>query len=92
MRIKLLIHGKRSRQSCWVSNAGGNPEEPAFSSVPRCKPRSSGDRHNNPRRVLSVPRPWRRLRAPRGRTRLPDHSFRPLQSLPAAKHAEAPTS
>lgn len=50
---KLLIHG------IWailgvsgVSNAGGTPEEPAFSSTPSCERWSSENRHNNPRRLF----------------------------------------
>lgn len=62
----------------WVSNAGGTSEELAFSSVPRCEPRFSGNRHNNPRRLLSVPRPLGWLQAALGRTGMPDNSFRPL--------------
>lgn len=42
-------------KSLWLSNTRETPEEPAFSSVPRCESRSSGNRHNNPRRLLFSP-------------------------------------
>lgn len=83
-RGKLQIHGNSGNPRLrWVSNVGGTPEQPACSSVPRGEPGSSGNRHNNPRRLLSVPRP---LKRPFGKNRNAGQLFQ-ATSVPAGGKA-----
>ena len=54
-------------RSLWISNAGGTPEEPSFSSVPRDGARAPENRHNNPRRLLFSPAAFEAAPSPFGK-------------------------
>lgn len=90
-RGKLQIHGNSGNPRLrWVSNVGRTPEQPACSSVPRGEPGSSGNRHNNPRRLLSVPRP---LKRPFGKNRNAGQLFQAtVKTTSERKRSAAPQS